>query len=164
MIMSESNGAFLFNKMAAIKPPETLSIFPLAPGWTFVTVCALLYMALRLYKAYVRYKENRYRRQALAFLKQNLAHTNDPEGLFRLIKHVSTIIDGATAPLQGQALLQWLDDYSPSPHALFNDAMGHQWQRSLFNPIYVLTEEQSQELYRRTEYWLRNHPTAKANS
>ncbi|WP_139685198.1 DUF4381 family protein [Vibrio tasmaniensis] len=164
MIMGQSNGAFLFKNMAAVKEPEALSILPLATGWQLLAVALLVYLICRVWRVIIRYRRNRYRRAALKDLKMFIPIYPESAELFSLMKSVSVVVESSTASLQGDDFLQWLDDYLPNDEMKFDDEIGQLWQQSCFDPKCHLTNKQWGDLCHRCECWLRHHPLAKVNT
>ena len=58
------------DQLAPVIPPETVSFWPLQPGWYIVSILFLILVAYVFYRIFKRYRRNAYRKQALNLLQE----------------------------------------------------------------------------------------------
>ncbi len=140
--------------------------WPPAPGWYALLVVAGILLAVALVRLFIRWQKNRYRREALAELKNLSAHLATPglraeavTGMAVLLKRaaVSAWPRETVASLNGPAWFAFLDRTGSTDQ--FSAGFGNMLESVAYDPskAAVLAENDLQELPLRVRHWLANH-------
>lgn len=80
---------YSLDRLADVVTPEPVLWWPPAPGWYFLIAIAAVWLYAGIIKAFVRWRRNAYRRQALTELRELSA--GDFCGLSTLLKRVALV-------------------------------------------------------------------------
>lgn len=132
--------------------PPAVGFFPLAPGWYFVL---LLLLTLSLHfgdRFFLRYRRDKYRRDALVALPQN----SSLEALLSLAKRVGMAAYGRdiTASLSGNEWWEFMEAYSEVNIA---QNVRKEIERALYDKRYILAEEVNQSVKAFVKVWIVTH-------
>ncbi len=159
--------------LADILVPEAMSLTPVTLGWKLLAGVLILAVALAGLAAYRRYRQNRYRREALAELKVlSEAVGGDGEGkiealrtLPALLRRVALSADdrAAVASLSGDAWLSYLD--AGYPGTGFADGPGREVEAVGYLPepeVAALDSGTVDALFREVRTWIASHEVGHA--
>ena len=159
--------------LADIVVPEAVSLTPVTLGWKLLAGALILALLVVALAAYRRYRQNRYRREALAELKVlSEAVGGDGEGkiealrtLPALLRRVALSADdrAAVASLSGDAWLSYLD--AGYPGAGFADGPGRRVEAVGYLPepeVAALDSGTVDALFREVRTWIASHEVGHA--
>lgn len=151
-------GNYAVAKLEPLVEPGAISWWPSAPGWKFVLILALLWLATRLWRRWQKWQRNRYRREALVLLQQcrDLPAEEQLHTLARLLKSTALAAFPRTeiAALSGDAWMDWLEQRGPAFSADSRSLLTQAQYRKPQSP----TAEVLERLTREAENWVRSHP------
>lgn len=154
--------------------PEPVSYVPATTAWGFVAIALLAFAGWLLWRRYVRWVADGYRRRALAELTRIEAGLTDPStrpaalaALAPLVKRTALSVAPRerVAALTGEAWLRFLDDIGPT--RAFVDGPGRSLEDLAFRAPQArvaLAEDDVRALFSAVEEWIRGHrsPAMKA--
>lgn len=129
---STPSGPSPLDQLADIHLPETVSWWPLAPGW-WLLIALLALGALGLFLWHRRQRQNHYRviaQQQLAAIYADYQHTQNAaaylQALSVLLRRTALTAypQSFNASIKGQAWLQWLDNVCPALTDTFSGELG----------------------------------------
>ena len=132
--------------------PDAPGFFPLAPGW-YVLLLILLTLLLHFsYRSFLAYRQNRYRREALA----ELPHTVTVNALLSLAKRVALAAYGRekTATLSGSEWWTFMESHSDVKIA---SNLRETLEKSLYDPAYKGNKETEKEVAAFVKIWIETH-------
>ena len=145
--------------------PAPVSYMPQTWGWWVLLGLLLAGLVVCAARAFMRWRHNRYRREALHELAQ-LRASNDPLHALRelptLLKRValSMPVQQGAGPLKGQAWQAFLQQHSPQP---LPDDFSQQLALLAYAPeaeLSALTESQRQQVFDSCQRWVEQHHVA----
>lgn len=135
------------NDLHDIVMPEPVSAWPPAPGWWFIFLLIVLTAAALFLRWFRQYRNNVYRRAALAELEAAESAAAAAEILRRTALAAYPRED--IVPLQGEAWFQWLETTGSLP-------MPEPAKNAITN-IYTESSTGSEELKQFTKKWIIKH-------
>ncbi|PUA30039.1 MAG: hypothetical protein B0W54_05790 [Cellvibrio sp. 79] len=150
------------DQLADIHLPDSVSWWPLAPGWW--AILALLILALVAVFLWRRHlKQNRYRKLAQQELDTIYSNYQNTQNATAFLHEISVLLrrtaltaypKSFNASIKGQAWLEWLDRVYVNPAMQFNSAIGQQLLTASYqkNPQIEATA-----LYHLCRNWLSQH-------
>ena len=152
------------NPLAQLKDihlPEAISWWPLALGWWIAGIVSLagLFIGVRFGLSY--FFNQRYRRQALAQLK-NIAHSDQRQRLIELLYLLKQVATSAypgrnLASLSHQEFIQFLQNSTNK--ALFSELPAN-WEQLLYAKQQSVTSELVDRLFNEAYQWIKQHPVS----
>ena len=147
--LSSLNLVELLDRLHTIPEPEPVLLLPQTITWLWIGLALLLGLLWILYRAFVKYRANRYRRKAL----QEITRAgNDPVELARIIRRTALAAYPRTqvAQLHGDEWLTFLDRTYPGN--AFVSGIG----RIISTAPYTL-QEPSEKLASLITQWVKTH-------
>ncbi|MCY4044069.1 MAG: DUF4381 domain-containing protein [Cellvibrionales bacterium] len=146
----------LLSQLKDIHLPESIGVWPLAPGWWTLALLGLVFLAGITYLLIQYKKRNKYRQQALALLKQLvLTNTSDALAINQLVDVIKRTIkasgnDSAQAALSNTQAFQ----------TLLKQTMNDDEVRLLTESRYQANPNQTlpiETLINRVSHWIKHH-------
>jgi len=149
--------------------PEPVAWLPPAPGWYVLGIGLLLTFGWFSIQRYLMWQRNRYRREALAELKEIGKKLEDPSSYRQLLPQIPQLVKrtaiagytrDAVASLSGDEWLAFLDktgsthSFSGKSRCILIDCS---YQTATHRAQF--SNEQIAELQKAVFYWIKNHKT-----
>lgn len=108
-----NNDPASLDRLHDIVVPSPVPWWPPAPGWYVVGAVVLVFVLVLFLRAYLSWRANAYRREALAAL----ADARDPAAVGAILRRTALAETNRreVAELRGEAWVDWLDARSSSP-------------------------------------------------
>lgn len=144
-----------------IHPPGPIDDWPPAPGWWLLAILALLALVAASTVLYQRWRNNRYRRQALEELKSLISDWHSHQDDRRYLAEVQTLLKRtaltgfpreAVASLTGEAWVAFLDRSTGTRNFSIGDAEA--LVDGNYNPDLTIPVE---AVHKIAEEWIRKH-------
>jgi hypothetical protein len=161
---SSSFGNPLIEGIAEIHPPDPIPWTPTAPGWTLLWTILMLICFWMLFRLFIKWSRNAYRRHSLYILKQ-LRHADSPAqeevlcALPRLLKYTAlkAFPRSRVASLYGETWIAFLESRYADP-GFRENAGKHLLMISYQNPEdWTLTGDQIEDLFSFAGQWIQYH-------
>lgn len=155
-------GNYLIKGIVETSAPEVVSLWPQTLGWKIVSLILLFYLSKILYQAWLSYKRNSYRREALTWLQNlptyfNLAEQPVYRQLPSLIRKTALEAFGRdqVSQLSNEQWDRWLDDQCEL--TCFEEKCARYLHVLAYTQIPRLNEDQINTLVTQIELWIKHH-------
>ncbi len=150
--MNQTIAEASLNNLQDIIVPDAPGFFPLAPGWYVVLLILFTLLLHFAYRSFLSYRENQYRRDALA----ELPHTLTVKGLLSLAKRVALSAYGReqTAILSGDEWWTFMESHSDVKIA---SDLRETLEKSLYDPAYKANKETEKAVASLVKVWIKTH-------
>lgn len=155
---------YMLRNMSEVTIPDHVSWFPQTIGWKVVAAILIVVSLYYVIQSIRLWWNNRYRREAMALMTVMQASINStsmplslPLDIFEVMKAVLVYLNPQKANAFGEKFLTDLDDYRSLKNAVFNDALGQKWMRSLVQKQHSLSKQELSALMTLCQQWLVEH-------
>jgi len=149
-------------ELGAILEPDSIPFSFDTLGWKIVLVVLILLCIYVMYRLFVKYKNNQYKRDAIAEIEELIKNSEQPENIF--IAKVLFVLKRTAlqsysrmevASLQGNDWLSFLDKRASGVNFMqYKDDIANAIYRDTFDPE---TDFNKDEFSRMTLKWIKNH-------
>ncbi|WP_261836509.1 DUF4381 domain-containing protein [Vibrio ishigakensis] len=156
---------YILRNISDVQVAEPISYFPQTIGWQVLGMIAGIALLFWLYRLNKRWRENRYRGEAIAIvsdMRASLSHgLSDQErfdygqDLFTVMKAVTSHLSSDSNRLIGDAFLSQLDLFSKENLRFENKWQA--WSKALLSKGYSLSDAELSELTQDCLSWLSEH-------
>ncbi|TLU68073.1 DUF4381 domain-containing protein [Thalassotalea litorea] len=155
-------GNYLLKDLAEAPPPAAIDYWPQTPGWYLLFGVIVIWLGRWLYRQYLHYKRNAYRREALRFIKSLPRDTvNSRYQIYQQLPALlrSTAIHGygrsEVAGLTSKRWEGWLDNHCKQSDFLGN--CPNYLQALAYGPADSLNPHQLTKLLQEIQLWIQFH-------
>ncbi|MDF1660052.1 MAG: DUF4381 domain-containing protein [Verrucomicrobiales bacterium] len=145
-----SDSATSLDRLHDLVPPPAISWWPLAPGWYLVAVLVLGLLLLCAFRAWKKWRQNAYRREAL----QKLSDASEAAEVAEILRRTALAVAprNLISATTGDNWADWLDSQVAEP---MSDEVRREVSRGIYDPSPVATP--IDDLKRYAESWIRKH-------
>ena len=153
----------LLAQLEDIKLPESVGIWPLAPGWWLLIIVLSTTITLTIYYIVRRFKQNRYRHQALQLLSQvNVSDVSDGQfakDVITLLKRTYITVSKTTLNEHQLSYQHWYENLSQlSQSDFFTPEDYYTLSQSIYKPDRSeLSYEKRNEILDIAKKWVKTH-------
>jgi len=142
------------DKLRDLAMPPQVALLPLAPGIVILALGLIAVAAILAWRAVATYRQNAYRRAALAEIDAIAAGVGDPVvAIFAVLKRTAMVGMGRerVAPLTGEALGSFLADHGPG----FERTLIHDLARRAYDGANAARPEEISAFAAQARTWVR---------
>ena len=151
-------------KIGQLIEPEPVTFSFAAPGWTFLLIIFILAITILVMQAYINYRRNRYRREAIAFINNLYANSVEDASwilykTLETLKRVSFVSYGRKeqAHLFGNQWLVFLEEKNKGQQ-VFSDKVKVMISQAIYNGKSLNLSAQQLEMLREESInWIKSH-------
>ena len=154
--MEHNSTAGSLDLMHDIIVPPAISFWPLAPGWYALALILLAYVLHLALKAWTKYRENAYRREALDELSLTEEGTAEMKRLLTLMKRVALQHFGRknVAALSDTSWCEFVEQHS---RVKVESDLRLLSQKVLYSSDVQVTTEALAKMRKITKVWIKTH-------
>ena len=155
-------GNYALKELVETQAPEVISWWPQTLAWKLILVLVIMFTLSKIYKLYVNYQRNAYRRDAIAWITKLPSYSaNSPEAAFRqlpaLLRHTAIMGYGRekVSLLSNEAWESWLDEQCSRSE--FSSKYSKLLHQLAYAPTIDIPPLEMQNLVKQITLWVKFH-------
>jgi hypothetical protein len=159
--LPEIFGNYAIRGIVEVLPPDPVSWFPSTMGWRLVAAVVLVLLTRMFWRRWQRWRFNRYRRVAVAQLRNILSQDQEParqlSAISRLLKSTALQVypRAEVAALSGEQWIAWLNTRVSEP--LFPSGVSHLLGEAVFQRNAPVEAGDIEQLASTAQIWINRH-------